>query len=74
MLTFTVSDKEQADGDRWAAAHGLVCDVARRYETAQAAIAESPFSWSFHQTSIAVAVNINCACGAHENVSDVSQW
>lgn len=72
MLTFTVSDVEQKVGEAWMAAH--VCAGRRRYEQAPAAIGVSPFSWVFTQTSVAVAVNVRCVCGAHANVSDVSQW
>ena len=74
MLTFTANETETADGNAWADEHVKTCASARIYNDSKAAVAESPFSWCFTQTSLAIAVTVRCVCGATENVSDVASW
>ncbi len=74
QLMFMTTDKEASDGQRWIDTHRITCPDAKRYETATAAIAESPFSWCFTGTSLATAVTVRCVCGATQNVSDTDEW
>jgi hypothetical protein len=75
-MHFFVDKEELARFDAWIAVHDKICpyyDDGTSPESKSGAIG-GRISWKFTPNSLAVVVQVQCACGGAENLTDYSHW
>lgn len=71
MKKFEMSDKESWDADNAVKNHNKDCPI---YNDNHSAAIGGRISYTFTPTSLGMACGVRCACGWHEEVTDVSDW